>query len=81
MWVSACLPDDPKPWCRKKQHQALAMTQAGSHIILCNHTNTERGYLTAVLKEKLEKELNMEQDSGKWEVIVSRVDKDPLRVV
>ena len=65
------------------QHQALATTQAGSHIVLCHHTNTERGFLRAVLKDQLETELRAEGqgEGGEWEVVVSDKDKDPLLIV
>lgn len=38
------------------------------------HSNTERGYLSAVLKDKLQ---SMLQQDG-IQVVVSQVDKDPL---
>lgn len=41
------------------------------------HTNTERGYLTAALKPALEKLLTSEN----IDVIVSKVDKDPLVIM
>ncbi|KAH8080065.1 GTP cyclohydrolase 1 type 2/Nif3 [Filobasidium floriforme] len=62
-------------------HQALATTQAGSHVVLCHHTNTERGYLSAVLKDKLREELNAQEGQDGWEVVVSGKDKDPLLIV
>lgn len=63
------------------QHQALATTQAGSHVVLCHHTNTERGYLSAVLKDKLREELNAQEGQEGWEVVVSEKDRDPLLIV
>jgi len=63
------------------QHQALATTQAGNHVVLCHHTNTERGFLKAVLKDKLESELNAQAEERGWEVVVSEKDKDPLQIV
>jgi len=56
---------------------------------LTNHTNTERPYLSQVLQPWLEKELNAEVEkdihgelvNGQWEVLVSKADADPLRVV
>lgn len=60
-------------------HEVLAAVASGSSVILCNHTNTERGYLRDVLKGWLGEELGKE-DEG-WEVVVSNEDKDPLRVV
>ena len=61
-------------------HEVLAVVARGGSVILCNHTNTERGYLGDVLKGWLEGELR-EEGGGEWEVIVSKEDKDPLRVV
>ncbi|WVW80000.1 YbgI/family dinuclear metal center protein [Kwoniella bestiolae CBS 10118] len=68
-------------------HEVLAAIHSGTSVILTNHTNTERPYLSQVLKPWLEKELNAETDlhdespNGQWEVLVSRADRDPLRVV
>ncbi|OCF30345.1 YbgI/family dinuclear metal center protein [Kwoniella heveanensis BCC8398] len=70
-------------------HEVLATIASGSSVILTNHTNTERPYLSQVLQPWLEKELNSEIEmdfhndspNGKWEVLVSRADQDPLRVV
>ncbi|WWD16668.1 YbgI/family dinuclear metal center protein [Kwoniella shandongensis] len=68
-------------------HEVLSAVANGQSVILANHTNTERPYLSQVLQPWLEKELNAETDlhddapNGKWEVLVSRADADPLRVV
>lgn len=61
-------------------HEVLSFIANGQSVILANHSNTERPYLAAVLRGWLEKELNAEAEKG-WEVIVSKVDADPLRVV
>jgi hypothetical protein len=47
------------------------------------HTNTERGYLSAVLKPELEKKLKVEtsEEGEPIEVVVSKVDQDPLVIV
>jgi putative NIF3 family GTP cyclohydrolase 1 type 2 len=66
-------------------------------VILTNHSNTERPYLSKVLQNWLQDELNKEHQSldrydhtrdteitsidGKWEVVVSKEDRDPLRTV
>jgi len=55
-------------------HDVLAATSRGTNVILCEHTNTERGYL-----EHLQKELR-EILTG-VNIILSDVDKDPLVVV
>ncbi|KAG0313408.1 hypothetical protein BGZ97_010191, partial [Linnemannia gamsii] len=49
-------------------------------VILCEHSNTESGYLSAVLNPKLEALLG--QDDGEpVEIVVSKTDKDTLVVV
>ncbi|CUM66512.1 uncharacterized protein PRCAT00004178001 [Priceomyces carsonii] len=53
-------------------HQALFLTESGSSIIACNHSNTERAFLS-VLKKQLQDELP--EDS---EILISSLDKDPL---
>ncbi|GFZ42747.1 Protein NIF3 homolog [Saitozyma sp. JCM 24511] len=62
-------------------HEVLAAVAAGQSVILCNHSNTERPYLSAVLREWLQNELNAEQGEQGWEVLVSKTDADPLRTV
>ncbi|ORX52347.1 NGG1p interacting factor 3 [Hesseltinella vesiculosa] len=57
-------------------HDALAALAKDTSVILCEHSNTERGYLTANLKPLLEKQLGDEVD-----VFVSQVDRDPLQIV
>lgn len=55
-------------------HEVLQCTSAGSTVVLCEHSNTERGYLS-VLKEDLESSLE------NVEIFVSKVDKDPLAIM
>ncbi|CAO3642604.1 unnamed protein product [Mucor hiemalis] len=64
-------------------HDVLAALAKNTNVILCEHSNTERGYLSAVLKPALEKELASErsEEGETIEVIVSKVDKDPLVIV
>ncbi|KAK0492604.1 GTP cyclohydrolase 1 type 2/Nif3 [Armillaria luteobubalina] len=50
-------------------HEVLASVAAGKHVILCGHTNTERGFLP-VLAERLRKEIQVDD----LEVIVSQKD-------
>ena len=48
------------------------------------HTNTERPFLSQVLKAQLERELAADADasaSGPWEVIVSKEDKESWSLV
>lgn len=61
------------------QHEVLATIGKGQAVLLANHTNTERGFLRAVLREWLEKELAKEEAG--WKVAVSEKDHDPLRAV
>ncbi len=55
-------------------HNVLASTLSGSHVILCEHTNTERGYLP-VFGKILAKALG----SG-VEISISREDADPIQI-
>ncbi|PRP74408.1 NIF3-like protein 1-like [Planoprotostelium fungivorum] len=55
-------------------HDVLAATARGSSVILCEHTNTERGYLA-----HLQKELD-QLFEGKVNLLLSKVDADPLVV-
>lgn len=55
-------------------HEVLAAKAANQAVILCEHTNTERGYLGAVLKGILESKLDGAT------VLTSSVDYDPLVV-
>ncbi|TFK42202.1 NIF3-like protein-like protein [Crucibulum laeve] len=65
-------------------HEVLASVAAGKHVILCGHTNTERGYLS-VLASKLRNELQAQefkvQGLEDFEVIVSERDQHPLELV
>lgn len=56
-------------------HDVLAAAEKGSVVMLCEHTNTERGFLNAVLKDRLAAELGSDV-----KVIVSSTDADPLVV-
>ncbi|XP_053212685.1 NIF3-like protein 1 [Panonychus citri] len=58
-------------------HEVLdALYANGSSVILCEHTNTERGYLQ-VLREKIISKLN----NGNVEIIVAKSDADPLNII
>ncbi|XP_060552370.1 NIF3-like protein 1 [Ruditapes philippinarum] len=56
-------------------HEVLHAVYNNSAVILCDHSNTERGYLT-VLKSKLEECLD-----SKTNVVITEVDRDPLEIV
>jgi len=53
-------------------HNILATTLGGAHVILCEHTNTERGYLP-VFGKILRKALG-----SSVETVVSNIDADPI---
>ena len=57
-------------------HDVLDATSKGIAVLLCEHSNTERGFLQ-VFKSKIEEKL---KSSGVM-VSVSKVDCDPLVVV
>jgi len=67
-----------------QHHEVLATVAAGKHVILCGHTNTERGYLP-ILARKLQAELQgnefRDQGLGVVEVLVSQKDQHPLEFV
>ncbi|MCJ1445744.1 MAG: hypothetical protein MMC23_006249 [Stictis urceolatum] len=78
-------------------HEALAATERGGCVVSLGHSNTERGYLPAVMKGRLEGVLKgeMEEVRKGWEeegweevlgdegceVVVSEMDRDPFGIV
>ncbi|KAG8814584.1 hypothetical protein FRC17_001065 [Serendipita sp. 399] len=60
-------------------HEVLAAVAKGANVVLCGHSNTERGYL-AELRGILEDELKKDGDDA-LEVHQSTQDRDPLDVV
>jgi len=56
-------------------HEVLAAVASGTHVVLCGHTNTERGFLP-VLADKLQAEF--EADQTGLNVYVSQQDRHPL---
>ncbi|KAJ9058768.1 hypothetical protein DSO57_1008844 [Entomophthora muscae] len=56
-------------------HELLSATSDNTSVILCEHSNSERGYLAQVLRPVL---LNALSDI---EVLVSGIDKDPVEIV
>ena len=56
-------------------HHILDALSFGRSVVVCNHSNTERGYLK-VLKSQLETMLGEE-----YEFTVSAIDRDPLVMV
>ncbi|PVF96104.1 NGG1p interacting factor 3 [Serendipita vermifera] len=61
-------------------HEVLAAVAKGTNVILCGHTNTERGYLEQ-LKERLQQELASDNSKVGLQVKISRNDRDPLETV
>jgi len=62
-------------------HEVLAAIASGRHVVLCGHTNTERGYLPT-LAEKLRAQLKDTSFSGdRVEVHISTQDRHPLDIV
>ena len=63
------------------QHEVLATVASGRHVVLCGHTNAERGYLPT-LAEELRSELKYSSFSGeKVETHISTEDRHPLGIV
>jgi len=65
-------------------HEILAAVATGRNVILCGHTNTERGYLP-VLAQKFQAELAAQQGDEKYsisaDIHISQEDKHPLDFV
>ncbi|GME85262.1 unnamed protein product [Ambrosiozyma monospora] len=63
-------------------HEALFFKESGASVLVCNHSNTERGFLK-VLKKQLETAWVEENGKGgeQLELFVSEKDQDPLQVV
>ncbi|KAI0800827.1 NGG1p interacting factor 3 [Fomes fomentarius] len=68
-------------------HEVLAAVQSGHNVILCGHTNTERGYLPWLAKdieEFIQEEISQPTDPAEaevlkqLEVVVSQKDEHPL---
>ncbi|KAK2003994.1 NGG1p interacting factor 3 [Colletotrichum falcatum] len=60
-------------------HNALKAVQEGKTVITVFHSNSERGYLTEVMKPLLEQEL--EGKEAGVQVLVSEADRDPFNIV
>jgi len=56
-------------------HDVLAAADSGQAVVLCEHSNTERGFL----KAKLQPALQLALEDTNVEVLVSSVDHDPLQ--
>ncbi|XP_046389870.1 NIF3-like protein 1 isoform X1 [Ischnura elegans] len=58
-------------------HDILEAVHRGSHVILCDHSNTERGFLHHLVEDKVLDNLF----DGLIEVVMSTHDKEPLHVL
>lgn len=56
-------------------HDVLAAIEAGTSVILCEHSNSERGYLQAKMLPELQAMFG-----NQVEISVSQVDRDPLLI-
>lgn len=54
-------------------HDVLAANANGAHVILCEHTNTERGYLN-VFQKRLQSDLS--NDGFSTQILISKEDRD-----
>ncbi|CAG8470749.1 5567_t:CDS:2 [Ambispora gerdemannii] len=61
-------------------HEVLAALAHDTSVILCEHTNTERGYLLDVLKPTLQSIVDDSLDEP-IEVCVSQLDIDPIKII
>ncbi|KAJ1977475.1 hypothetical protein H4R34_003566 [Dimargaris verticillata] len=57
-------------------HEVLAATESGTSVILCEHSNTERKYLSQVMQPFLRSEFQNLQMA--YDVVCSQSDRDPL---
>ncbi|KAJ3056953.1 hypothetical protein HK097_002331 [Rhizophlyctis rosea] len=67
-------------------HEVLAAVASDANVILCEHSNSERGYLADVLRSRLQSSLRIDhgldaQPDMEVEVVISDVDADPLKVM
>ena len=60
-------------------HEVLDAAQSGHTVILCEHSNSERGFLKH-LKERLKELLADGGESDPVVVNISKRDRDPLTV-
>lgn len=61
-------------------HEVLAAVAKGQYVILCGHTNTERGFLK-ILQSSLQKDLNAKAGQNPINVIISQNDHDPIETI
>jgi len=61
-------------------HEVLAAVEKGQHVILCGHTNTERGFLK-ILQKRLQNDIDHQVGPSKVHVDISNYDKDPIEII
>ena len=61
-------------------HEVLAAVAQGKHVILCGHTNTERGFLK-ILQKQLQGDLDTQVGPNKVYVDISSHDQDPIEII
>lgn len=72
-------------------HEALAAIEQGKCVITTFHSNTERGFLEQVMKEKLrpviaecasaeELPKTLRSELADFDIVVSKVDRDPYQI-
>lgn len=60
-------------------HEVLAALASHSSVILCEHSNTERGYLASILAPHLQSAFAKEGGASVT-VVCSQKDSDPLKI-
>lgn len=60
---------------------SILIVANGTHVILCEHTNTERGFFSQVFQDRLQQELNQDTQQQMLQVVVSKTDRDPIETV
>ncbi|KAI8319101.1 NGG1p interacting factor 3 [Martensiomyces pterosporus] len=61
-------------------HDVLAAVAKDVSCILAEHTNTERGYLHKILRQRLQSELDKDGAESPVDVVVSQADCDPISI-
>jgi dinuclear metal center YbgI/SA1388 family protein len=57
-------------------HELLAAVESGSNVVLCEHSNTERGYISGRMRHELQQLLG-----ENVQVLMSNLDRDPVEHV
>ncbi|KAJ1869520.1 hypothetical protein LPJ55_005309 [Coemansia sp. RSA 990] len=61
-------------------HSVLAAVAKNTSCILAEHSNTERGYLRAILVKRLQEELDADAIDAPASIVVSEHDRDPITI-